>query len=92
MYAYTTTIRKPTSEKNRSDQMFCSIPFKHKIIDSLNIQSLFKLKFVRDKIPKDCKVKDPPIVSYRYGSNIGQSIMNYKKFLTSVTLEDIAAD
>ena len=91
IYAYTSTIRKPDS-KNKSDQMFCTIPFKHKVLDSLNMQSLFKLKFVRDKIPAECKLKDPPIISYKYGVNIGQKIMNYKTFLTSITLDDITSD
>ena len=41
--------------------------------------------------PSDCKLKEPPIISYKYGPNIGQSIMNYKKYLSNISLEDIAA-
>ena len=91
IFAYTTTIRKPhTKGTKENDRMFCSIPFTHKIIDSLNLQSFFKLNFVKDMIPAECKIKEPPIISYRYNRNIGQSFMNYKSVLSDITLEDIS--
>ena len=91
IFAHTTTIRKPIiNDKKGKEQMFCSIPFTHKIIDSLNLQSFFKLKFVKNMIPTECKLKDPPTISYRYSNNIGQSFMNHKKFLSSITMEDIS--
>mgnify|MGYP000603927272 CR=1 FL=1 len=70
--------------------MLCSIPFTHKIIDSLNLQSLFTLNFVKEIISAECKTKEPPIISHKYNRNIGQSFMNYKKVLSDINLEDIS--
>ena len=70
--------------------MVCSIPFAHKIIDSLNLQSFFKLKFLKYQISAECKIKGPPIISFRYNRNIGPSFMLYKKFLSHITWEDIS--
>ena len=40
IFAYTTTVRKaPQVSNKQKDKLFCSIPFTHKIIDSLNLQS-----------------------------------------------------
>ena len=92
VFAYTTTVRKPAKINDKENaKLFCSIPFTHKIIDSLNLQSFFNLKFVRKMIPSDCKLKDSPIITYKYGRNISQSIMNYKNQLSNITLEDITA-
>ena len=60
--------------------------------DSLELQSFFRIKYVRNEIPKNCKFTDPPIITYKYGKNIGQTILNHKKLLSDITKEDIESD
>ena len=90
IFAYTSNIRKaPVKSKNMNDRLFCSVPFVHKIIDSLNIQSIFSLKYVQQMIPDNCKFYKSPIVSFKYGKTIGQSVLNYKNTLLNISEKDI---
>ena len=40
-------------------------------------------------IPNQCKYDKPPIISYKYIKNIGQSILNYKSTLLNISESDI---
>ena len=39
-------------------------------------------------MPINCIFTEPPIITYKYGRNIGQTILNYKKFLSDINLSD----
>jgi hypothetical protein len=75
IFAYTSVIRKaPVKDKKENDRLFCSIPFVHNIVDSLNLQSIFKFQYVQKMIPNNCKYKNPPVISYKYGkTSVNQS-------------------
>ena len=38
-----------------------------------------------EKTRNEYKFNDPPIITYKYGRNIGQSILNYKTILCTIT-------
>ena len=67
--------------KKEVDLVTWKVDFSHKILEEINIQSLYNLKEVRQLLPTQLKNRRPFRKVFTYGRTIGSKILNYNKCL-----------
>ena len=73
--------RKIGPTKKEVDLVTWKVNFSHKILEEINIQSLYNLKEVRQLLPTQLKTRRPFRKVFTYGRTIGSKILNYNKCL-----------
>ncbi len=90
--AYSSQYQKPP-EKTASDKgaIYVKLPFIHKVIDDLNLQSIINCKTFKCLLPAATYDTQPRIV-YSYGDCIGKQLFNYNKVLRDIGKEQLRND
>ena len=73
--------RKLRPSKKKIDFVMWKIDFSHKILDVVNIQSVFFMKEVNKLLPSQLQNKSITRPVFSYGRTIGSKILNYNKCL-----------
>ena len=73
--------RKLRPSKKKIDSIMWKIDFSHKILDDVNIQSVFFMKEVNKLLPSQLQNKSITRPVFSYGRTIGSKILNYNKCL-----------
>ena len=79
---------KPNSKKNKTTRLILILPFLNKITEKLNVSSILSSKVLKNKIPPTLQYQDTPMVSFKYGKTIGQTIFNYNEVLSNLCEDD----
>ena len=75
-----TYVCKPKKKVNRKEKrLYFEINFLHRGIQKLNLRRILNEENIVKSIPRKSKFKVLPIIYYKYGKNIGQTILNYNK-------------
>ena len=80
---YATKSKENLPRKGK--KLYFEVNFLHKIVQRVNIRRIFGEKSVSDLIPKNSTYSSQPLYYYKYGKNIGQTILNYNKVSREAT-------
>ena len=69
----------------KDKRLYFEVNFLHKVVQRVNFRRIFNEKVVKNVIPKDSKYSSKPLFYYKYGKNIGQTILNYNKVSRQAT-------
>ena len=70
--------------KKKIDQINWRVDFTHKILESVNIRSIYNMREVKQLLPAQIRGKDIFKKVFKYGKTIGSRILNYNKVLKEV--------
>ena len=62
------------------------IPFINKGINFIDLPSIFKDRSVISSIPDYFKIKEPPIICYKYNKPIRNTIFNFNKLVSDLDI------
>ena len=88
VYAYTAKLICP-KPINKNNRLILILPFLNKISEKLDVSSILSSKILKDTVPQHFSYKDTPLVAFRYGRTIGQTIFNYNKILNDLSKNDL---
>ena len=86
--AFTSKLLKPKTSKIK-DRMVFVVPYLNNIMDKLNLSGILNSKKLKCTLPSGLKFIDKPLISYKFGKTIGQSLFNYNKVLNEISVSDI---
>ena len=89
IYAFSSHIIKPNAKNIKKDRLILVLPFLNQITEKLKVSQILSSKVLKNKIPQTLKYHDTPMVSFKYGKTIGQTIFNYNEVLENLTDEDL---
>ena len=89
LYAFSSQMIKPSTKKNKRDRLILVLPFLNQITDELKLSQIISSKVLRNKIPSSLKFQDTPMISFKYGKTIGQTIFNYNRVLENLNDKDL---
>ena len=86
--AFTSTLVIPKTTKLK-DRMVLVVPYLNKIMDKINLSGILNCKKVKSMLPSNLKFPETPMISYKFGKTIGQSLFNYNKILRDISVADV---
>ena len=66
---------------------FIKIPFINKVIDFINLPSIFQDKSVTSSIPDYFQNSEPPVICYKYNKPIRNKIFNFNKLVSDLDID-----
>ena len=66
---------------------FIKIPFINKVIDFIDLPSIFRDNTVESSIPDYFENKEPPIICYKYNKPIRSTILNFNKLVANLDID-----
>ena len=85
--AFTSKLIIPKTSKIK-DRMVFVVPYLNKIMDKINLSGILNCKKVKQLLPANLKFPETPMISYKFGKTIGQSLFNYNKILREISVSD----
>jgi hypothetical protein len=73
-----------------SKRMLLKLKFDSKWMEKVYLSNIFNTKEIKDSIPSQCRLRDPPLVVFTYRRNIGSFILNYNRVLKDLEMEEFS--
>ena len=89
LLAYRSRFIAPIKKLSKDENVvYCPIPFMHKAMEVVGVDSLLKWKEIKELLPlaaSDCSIR----ITFSYGPTIGRKLFNYNNTLNDLSSRDL---